>query len=528
MPESFYHVINLLGGLTLFLYGASLSTEAFRSSFGAQTREAMSRFTRKKPYAMVFGMLLAAVVQGSAVSTSIAISFVDVGLLSLTGSVVVMMGASIGGTLVTFLVSLDLVAFSPLSLAVSYVMVRAGRGWVRKVGNVLHSVSLILIGMLLLKLGTQPLLSDPAARSALVSVTRRPLATFCLAAAGTAVLQSSASVMALAVTLAMSGALPQSAVFPVALGAHLGSAVTMLLTAMGGRRNARALGAATFLYKLVGVVAFLPLVPWAEVLLIQVGLPTSSNVALAQTLVVLLNAAAFYAWPEPLARGSAFLLSFTRGAELGVPLYLDEKLLNFPSLATRLLAKEMVRLANHIEALLQTLLFPKWGGEELKGLLPTGITELAEACERYMYLIRPPAVAEDPDAGREYQTISYAMLSLKESAGLVTGHFRKAVEGREGLADGAAWNATARALLDIVRDAFHAFALGDASLAQKAVGAAAAFDAAIYSLRGKLLFGEEGRRGREREESAFLEFITLSGQIARSALEVARGDNSSG
>jgi Na/Pi-cotransporter len=518
MPASFHHFVNFFGGLTLFLYGASLSTEAFRSSFGTRAREAMSRFTQKKPRAMLFGILLAAVVQGSTVSTSIAISFVDVGMLSLSGSVAVMMGASIGGTFVTFLISLDLVAFSPLLLAVSYVMVRVGRGWVEKVGNVLHSVSLILIGMLLLKMGTQPLLSDPAARDAVVSVARRPLAAFCVAAAGTALLQSSASVMALAVTLAMSGALPQSAVFPIALGAHLGSTVTMLLTAMGGRRNARLLGMGTFLYKAAGAAAFLPFVPWAEALLTRLGFPMSSNVVLAQILIALLNAAAFYLWPEPLIQGSAFLLSFMEGAGPGAPLYLNEKLLDFPSLATGLLAKEMVRLANHIEALLQMLLFPERGGEDLKNYLPAGITELAEACERYMYLIRPPSIAEDPEAGREYQTISYAMFSLKESAGLVAGRFRQAAEGRF-LAGGA----MAQALLDIVRDAFHAFALGDAGLAQKAIGAGAAFDTAAHNLRGKLLSGMAGRR--EREESALLEFLTLSGQIARSALEVVRGDN---
>jgi Na+/phosphate symporter len=381
--------------------------------------------------------------------------------------------------------------------------------------------------MLLLKLGTRPLLSDPAARGAVAEIARIPFAAFGAAILGTAVLQSSASVMALAVTVAISGALPQSAVFPVALGSHLGSAAAMLLAAMGGRRNARMLGLAAFLYKLAGTAVFLPFLAWAEALLDRLGFPVSANLVLAQILIALVNAAIFYAWPEPLIHGAAFLLSFARGASLGVPVYLDEKLLKFPSLAVGLLAKEMIRLANYIEAFLQMVLFPETGEEDLKSRLPGGIRELADACEQYMYLIRPPSIAEDREAGREYRTISYAMLSLRESARIVTGRFREAVERRgiPHLTDetgGVEWRGMARDLLEIVRDAFHAFSLGDAVLAQKALNAAMEFDGTVRNLRSRLLT-HMGRAGR-RERSVLVDFVLASDRILHSALEVARGD----
>lgn len=527
MPVSFYYVINLLGGITLFLFGVSRSTEAFRSSLSTRTREMMSRFTQKKPRAMLFGVVLAAIAQGSTVSTSIAISFVDVGILSLAGSVVVMMGASIGGTFVTFLISLDIVAFSPLLLAVSYMMARMGRGWVEKAGNVFHAVSLILIGMLLLKLGAEPLLNNPGVREGVLAIARRPFTMFGMAVLGTGILQSSASVMALAVTLALSGALPQSAVFPVALGSHLGSTVTMLLAAAGGRYNARILGMATFLYKLVGVVVFLPFIAWSNVFLNRLGFPMATNIVLAQVLVVFLNAAIFYAWPELLIRGSTFLLSFMRSDSLNVPVYLDDKMLEIPSLAVELLAREMIRLANYMEAFLQMLLFPEKGGGELKKLLPEGIRELAEACEQYMYAIRPPSIAEDHEAGREYRTISYAMISFREASRLITGHFREIFENRDvrRMVDemGASeWSRITTTLMETVRDAFHAFSLGDADLAQRAIGRGVEFDKYIQQLRSRLLFAVGGA-GR-REESALMDFITVTNRMSHSALEVVRGD----
>ena len=392
MSPNFYHAINLLGGITLFLYGLAQATDSFRYTFDTRAREAMSRFTQKKTRALLFGAILAAAAQGSTVSTSIAIGLADVGMMTLSGSAVVMMGASIGGTFVTLLISLDIVKLSPLFLAVSYAMARLGRGWTEKAGKALHSISLLLVGMFLLKLGINPLLDNPAVRNAIAEIAAKPFAIFCAALAGTAVLQSPASVMALAVAIASSGALPQSAVFPVTLAVHLGSAVTILLAASGGRHNARVLGTATFLYKLAGVAAFAPLVPWADAFMDMFAMSMPARIVSAQASVTLFNAAVFYPWPHALIRGGVFVLSRQRTPGLGAPAYLDNELLKIPPLAVKLLSKEMIRLTNYIEAFLQMQLYPEKGGGELRKLLPAAINDLTEACEDYTHAIRPPTL----------------------------------------------------------------------------------------------------------------------------------------
>lgn len=527
MPSHVYYFINIAGGLALFLYGVSQSTEAFRTSFSTKTRDRMSLFTQKKPQALLFGAGLAALTQGSTVSTSIAISFVDVGMLTLVGSVVVMMGASIGGTFVTLLISLDIVAFSPLLMAVSLLMLRIGRGWAEKAGNILQALSLILMGMLLLKMGVNPLLDDPAVRGGVAAIVRRPFTMFVVSVAGTVIFQSSASVMALAVTMAISGAFPMSAVYPVAMGSHLGSTVTMLLAATGGRRNARLLGVATFLYKLIGVVAFLPLLPWANRFLDWLVLSMPLKIVLAQVLLVILNAAIFYPWPQVLIKMSVSLLFYIKSDDLRAPVYLDDKMLEISPLALRLLAKEMVRLSNYIEAYLQMLLYPEKGGGELKKQLPDGIRELTEACEQYMYEIRPPSIAENPEAEREYRTISYAMVSIREVTRIITGRFRTTIEetglfnlsremGREG------WKRMSRAILETVRDGLHAFALGDADLAQDAIESCIEFEEAIHHLKGRMLMNvhDTGRRGT----SSLIDFVTAANRLVAAVLEVARGD----
>ena len=523
MPTYFYHTITLLGGITLFLYGLAQVTDSFRSAFSTSAREAISRFTRGKKRAMLFGAILAAVAQGSTVSTSIAIGLVDVGMLTLTGSAVVMMGASVGGTFVTLLISLDIVKLSPLFMAISYIMARLGRGWLEKTGKVLHAISLLLIGMFLLRLGIEPLLGNPAVRNTIVGIASEPFTMFFAALAGTAVLQSSASIMALSIAIASSGALPQSAVFPITLGAHLGSTVAVLLAASGGRHNARVLGMATFLYKLAGVVAFAPLVPWTNAFLDIFLMPMPARIVLSQVLLALFNVAIFYSWPHFLIRGSVFVLSRQKAPDLGTPIYLDDELLEIPPLAIKLLSKEMIRLSNYIEAFLQMQLYPEKGGSELKKLLPAAITDLTEACENYTHAIRYPADAKDHLALLEYRTVTYAMLSLKEVSRITTGPFRDLIKENGAKPDGsetgnAEWNALNSLFIKILRDAFHAFSLGDGKLAQRAIDRGETFEKSTIMLRSRLLKKGSG------DDLYLLAVITLKERLVRTALDMVRGD----
>jgi phosphate:Na+ symporter len=299
----------------------------------------------------------------------------------------------------------------------------------------------------------------------------------------------------------------------------------MLLAAAGGRYHARVLGMAAFLYKLAGAAAAAPLIPWLNVFFSRLALPATAHVVLAQVLIVCFNAALFYPWPHVLIRGGAFALSRMRRPGLGEPVYLDDETLEIPSLAVRLLTREMVRLFNYIEAFLQMRLYPERGEGDLKRLLPGGIEELAEACERYMYAIRAPSAADDPAAGREYRTIVYAMLSLREASRVTTGRFRELL-GRYGLRKLAKemgkkeWDDAASIFMQAIRDAFHAFSLGDAGLARRAAENGRKFGALVLRLRAGFLTGEAGKR----EDAGLVDFVGTAEHLLRAAIELASGD----
>jgi phosphate:Na+ symporter len=517
-----FALINILGGLALFLYGVEETTTAFGSSFGGKSKELLVRFTRRKPMAFLFGALLSAVAQGSTVATSFAIGFVDVGMLSFAGSVIVMMGASVGGTFVTFLLSLDIAAFSPLLFAASFLMVRFGKRNVYRTGYVLQGLSVVLLGMFVLKLGVAPLLRDPRFSGIITSVGNNGLLMGLAAFAATAVLQSSSAVMALAVTLAVSGALPPSAILPVICGAHVGSSVTVLIAGLSGRQNARKLGICTFVYKFFGVLFLLPFFPWLQDFLVLSGGGLPAKVVQAQIGVTLFNAFLFYPFADTLARFSARISERAGGERLGAPIYLDEELTDVPALAVLLLSKEMIRLANYIEMYCQILFLPD---QSIKGFedLPFAIRDLSEACQEYMFKIHVPS---DDDALREtYSTVSYSMVSFRQMAKILSGELRLLAEA--GVASQfvrelgkKTWEELSRLALNDIRLALRAFALADVDFAAGAGKYERDFEELDRRIRLRLGVDALNRR----ELAPLLDFMSQIFLLVKTSLEVARGE----
>ena len=525
MISHLFSYINILGGLALFLYGVEETTAAFGSSFGGRSKDLMVRFTRKKPLAFLFGVLLSAVAQGSTVATSFAIGFVDVGMLSFAGSVVVMMGASVGGTFVTFLLSLDIAAFSPLLFAASLLMVRFGRGKTYRIGNMLQGLSLVLLGMFVLKLGVGPLLSTPGFADLAAHAGANSLLTGLAAFAATAVLQSSSAVMALAVTLATSGALPVTAVLPVIFGAHAGSSVTVLIAGLSGKQNARKLGICTFVYKVLGVLILVPALPWLQDLLSGAAGGLAGKIVLAQVGVTLFNALVFYPFADALARFSGAIAERTGRKRLAAPVYLDEDLLEIPSLAILLLSKEMIRLANYIEMYCQILFVsgPNGNGNKEFQELPGAIRELSEACEEYMYGIHIPS---DDDVLREnYSTVSYSMVSFRQMAKILSGELRLLAEAGVGgqLArelGKTTWDELTRVAMTDIRLALRAFALGDVDFAVVAGKYEREFEELDRRIRLRLGADALNRR----ELAPLVDFLSQIFLLVKTSLEIARGE----
>ena len=407
--NNFFCAVNIIGGLAIFLYGVQESSRIFRYNLGNATRDLMSRFTRIRWQALTFGFMLSAITQSSTIATSFAIGFVDVGMLSFSGSVVVMMGASLGGTFVSFLLSLNIFRYAPLMFAIAFFLSKAKRKGIKRTGGVLQGLSIIFLGMLLIQHGTTLLFQDKwfgetviryASSKFMISITA------CLLAG---ILQSSSAVVALGISLASSGVIPSSSMLPIAVGVHIGSTAMVLMAGFfsSGRQSTKQLGWATFIYKLIGGAVFVPLIPFIHNYMESYGISAANQLVYGQVLVALVNILLLYPFSHQFSSIITKIIGNRSEEDLTQPRYLDDDMLNIPAISVLLLSKEMIRLADYLEAYFQMLLYPNRRLEKLYYQLPMGITELSRRCTEYMYRINISDKHES--LHRRYSTLTYTM-----------------------------------------------------------------------------------------------------------------------
>jgi Na+/phosphate symporter len=225
-----------------------------------------------------------------------------------------------------------------------------------------------------------------------------------------------------------------------------------------------------------------------------------------QMAVALVNAALLLPFADLLSSLCLGLVPLEE--EPGEPIYLDESLLPFPDVAIALLSRETVRAANYLEELLQTLLC---GGESDRAQnIRESLGDLLEACLRYLSSMTVPL--EDERLRREYMSVSYSLAVLKEMADIITSRLWPVAHALQGC------DRLVAALLETLRDALGAFALGEEDFVRKAKASYERYMEEEHTLRSTLVGAANGAHGMKRLSA----IMTLSG-IARMASELAGG-----
>ncbi|HOU32301.1 MAG TPA: Na/Pi symporter [Synergistaceae bacterium] len=509
----------ILGGLGLFLLGLDDSTRTFREEWGPRSRRLFGRMSRSTGASFLLGTVLSALSQSSTAATALTIGLVNAGVLSLAGAVVVMMGASVGPSLMTFLISVDVTSYAPLILGVAVFGERFTRGPFRQLSAVVRGLALILTGMALVKLGVVPLTARADLQELFAAAGSSPWLLGLGVLVVTAGTQSSSLVVALAMVLLSQGLLPPEGALPVVLGSHVGSSATVLLAGLGGRPQARALAWASLIYKIVGVGAALLLASPIQGVFASLTFPLPLRFALLQGIILWGNAALLLPLAPLLAQASQGVARLFARETPGTPLYLDDAALPFPSLALALLSREMVRLASALEQLL-TLTLADRSRPRDRSALQEGLPSLAEACADFLLSI-PSGADRGVEASREELFDSLRSLSQLTTQ-LVTRFaprsdalgYRLTDEGP----DGVPWKDFASALVELVRHSLGTFVLGEREPSPLARRSFQNFHVQENLLRARLRGSGEGRVTRETMEA--LEWVDEASSLARSAQEL--------
>ncbi|KJE36344.1 Na/Pi cotransporter [Thalassospira sp. HJ] len=258
--ETWSMLVGLVGGLALFLYGMDHLAGALKTLAGARLRRVLSGMTRNRIWAAVSGAVITGLVQSSSVTTVLVVGFVSAGLMPFAQSIAVIMGANMGSTLTAQIIAFRVDAIAPLFIAIGFAMTMlADRKRFSLIGKAVLGMGMLFFGMGMMSDAMEPLRTY-APFIDLMSQMSNPFLALLVAAAFTALVQSSAATMGIVIVLAGQGLVPLESGIALIFGANIGTCVTALLVTIGKNRDALRTALGHILFNVVGVVIWLPFI----------------------------------------------------------------------------------------------------------------------------------------------------------------------------------------------------------------------------------------------------------------------------
>ena len=271
MNYSFAEFLALLGGIGVFLYGMKVMSEGLQKVAGDRLRSIMGAMTRNKFMGVTTGVLITALIQSSSASTVMVVSFVNAGLMSLEQSMSVILGANLGTTFTTWIVSIfgfkvKMASMCLPLLAVAVPMLFFKNGTVKSLGEFLIGFAFLFLGLEFINQHMPDLTENPEIFATLQHYSSMGFVSlllfFAVGLVITMIIQSSAATFALVLVMATNGWIPFDMGCAIILGGNVGTSITPLLAALGGNTVAKKAAMGHLVYNLISaawmLVVFFP------------------------------------------------------------------------------------------------------------------------------------------------------------------------------------------------------------------------------------------------------------------------------
>ena len=244
----------MAGGLGLFLFGMELMSDSIEKVAGARLRRILEIFTTNRFMGMIVGIIFTGIIQSSSACTVMVVSFVNSGLMNLYQAAGVILGANIGTTITSQLVSFNLSKIAPLILLVGVVvMMFTKKEKVRKVAEVVVGFGILFVGLSTMSQAMANMKNEPQVVNLLMSLKNPFLATL-MGFALTAVIQSSSVTVSIVLLLANQDLLPLPITLYIILGCNIGACATAMLASMTGKKDAKRAALIHLLFNIIGTV----------------------------------------------------------------------------------------------------------------------------------------------------------------------------------------------------------------------------------------------------------------------------------
>lgn len=297
MIMTVFNILSLIGGLALFLFGMNFMGSSLEKLGGGKFESVLEKMTDSRIKGVLLGAGVTAVIQSSSAVTVMAVGFVNSGIMTLHRVIGIIMGANIGTTITSWLLSLTGIQSSNIFISLlkpsSFTPVLALAGIVlysfcnsekkKNIGSILLGFSVLMFGMEAMSSAVEPLREVPEFTGLLTKFSN-PLLGVLAGALLTAVIQSSSASVGILQALAVTGSISVASAFPIILGQNIGTCVTAILSSVGTSKNAKRTAVVHLAFNTIGVIIAMLLFYGARAL---VGLPFVNDVVSAADIAVI-------------------------------------------------------------------------------------------------------------------------------------------------------------------------------------------------------------------------------------------------
>ena len=342
-----FGLFSLFGGLAMFLYGMNVMGSGLEKLGGGKFEQILEKLTSNPIKGVVLGAAVTAVIQSSSATTVMVVGFVNSGIMKLGQAIGIIMGANIGTTVTSWILSLSGIQgdsfwiqlckpanFTPVLALIGIVFTMAAKSDSKKnIGNILLGFAVLMFGMETMSAAVEPL-KDVEAFTNILTMFQNPILGVLAGAVLTAVIQSSSASVGILQALSSTGKITFGAAIPIIMGQNIGTCVTALISCIGASKNAKRAAMVHLYFNIIGTVLFLVLFYAANAIFNFAFVSdsvTPFNIAIVHTIFNVVATAVllpFNKLLEKLAR-----MTIKEGAEESTFGLLDERFLQTPSFA---------------------------------------------------------------------------------------------------------------------------------------------------------------------------------------------------
>ena len=264
-----FGILTMVGGLAMFLYGMSVMGSGLEKMSGGKLEKILESLTSNPIKAVLLGAGVTAVIQSSSATTVMIVGFVNSGIMKLSQAIGIIMGANIGTTITSWLLSLTGIessnfflrmlkpsSFSPILAIIGVILYMSGKEKKKDIGEIMVGFAVLMFGMETMSGAVEPLADVPEFTNVL-TMFHNPILGVLVGAGLTAIIQSSSASVGILQALSVTGAFTYGSVIPIILGQNIGTCVTAMISAVGANKAAKRTAFVHLYFNIIGAILFL-------------------------------------------------------------------------------------------------------------------------------------------------------------------------------------------------------------------------------------------------------------------------------